>query len=587
MGTREGCSFLLLGAVILGYIIARAVLVPFVHDEAATYSMYVQMGEWLPWRSHWDAGNHFLSTGLGIIADRVFGMEQWVLRGASVLAYVLYALIAWRVGGHVKDKLVRWCSWSGLLLCPFVLEFFSLFRGYGPALAFLMLGLDGLLRLVRSGNVWSASQALVGFALANACILSLLTLWLVALPVIAWLMLTEVRTNAQRTRRIMLWSALGFVPFVFALRVSREMQAAGLFYYGSLDGFMDVTLRTLCGFVLGSGDAWVMGIVLVLLASVTSVAVHLWWRSGSWCHPLVVCAGLLWADVLSRILMARLLGVNYPEDRAALHMVPLFIIALALALDVLAVHNAPARYGAFLLLYLPLRTLATINTTHTSLWPDESPPARFIQRMDELQKQQGRPLLIGAYRQMNRSLPFAAGQHEVELPMPLTEGFPSGPHDVRIARPDHIAAASAGYRILDHDPGTGLTLLQRERPLPLFSQPLVQQPSRTTSDEFIGVLDSDTLQGGTDHLVEVSGRLTTDGPAQVKLVVEVRNRADSVLYYDAIMVTAFAPPEHSFTEVRHVPHLRHDQRVVVYFWNMRKAPLRIDDCALRVRVVLP
>lgn len=587
MNTRGGRWFFLLCAIALCYIVARAALVPFVHDEAATYSMYVQVGEFLPWRSHWDAGNHFLSTGLGIVADRVFGMHQWALRAASVLAFVLYAFGAWRMGGLMNDRLVRWCLWSGLLLCPFVVEFFSLFRGYGLAVAFMLVGLDGLMRLVRSGSVRHAAQALIGFALANACILSLVTLWLVVLFVVGWLLYTTVRTTKKRVWRMLLWAAIGAAPFLFAIRVSREMQAIGLFYYGSLEGFANITLRTLCHYVLGTGSVWVMGIAIVAFSCSTAVAVHRWWNSGTWRHPLVVCVGLLWADVLSRVLMAVLLKVNYPEDRAALHMVPLYILSLAFMLDALADRMEPFRYAALVLLYLPLRVIVTANTTHTSLWPDESMPVRFIQHLDGLQKQQGRPLVIGAYHQMNRSLPFAARQQGVQLPMPLTEGFPTGPHDVRIARPDHLADARIGYREVDHDPGTGLTFLQRERPLQFISSPGIPWPSRNTSDEFIGVLDSDTLRSGSDHLVEVSGRLGTVGPAQVKLVVEVRNRDDSVLFYDAIMVTAFAPADHWFAEVRHVPHIRPDQRVVVYFWNMRTAPLRVEDCAIRVRAVQP
>lgn len=587
MNTRDGRWFFLCCATVLGYIIARAVLVPFVHDEAATYSMYVPMGEFLPWRSHWDAGNHFLSTGLGIVADRVFGMHHWALRGASVLAFVLYAFGTWRIGGLVGDRLVRWCMWCGLLLCPFVLEFFSLFRGYGPAMGFLLVGSDGLVRLVRGGSVRNAAQALIGLALANACILSLLTLWLVVLFVVGWLLFTTGRTMKERLWRILFWLVIGVVPFLFAVRVSREMQALGLFYYGSLDGFVDVTLRTLCHFVLGAGSAWVMLLVIIVLVYCTAVAAHRWWNSGTWRHPLVVCAGLLWADVLSRVLMAVLLKVNYPEDRAALHMVPLFILSLALTVDALAPRSGAVRYAALVLLYLPLRTIITANTTHTSLWPDESVPARFVVRMAGIQEQQGRPLVIGAYRQMNRSLPFAAVQYGAPLPMPITEGFPIGPHDVRIARPDHLKAASIGYKELDHDRGTGLTLLRREQPLPLFSSPPIHRPSRATSDEFIGVLETDTLRSGSDHLVEVSGHLNSEGPAQVKLVVEVRNAVDSVLFYDAIMVTAFAPVEHAFTEVRHVPHFAAGQRTVVYFWNMRRAPLRLGDCVVRVHTVMP
>ena len=67
--------FLLLVAGVFVYVALRALLVPMVHDECASVVWYAQPVEWLPYDAHWDANNHFLSSGLGALCYRVFGPE--------------------------------------------------------------------------------------------------------------------------------------------------------------------------------------------------------------------------------------------------------------------------------------------------------------------------------------------------------------------------------------------------------------------------------------------------------------------------------------------------------------------------------
>ncbi|MBK6776983.1 MAG: hypothetical protein IPG74_14495 [Flavobacteriales bacterium] len=45
---------------------------------------------------------------------------------------------------------------------------------------------------------------------------------------------------------------------------------------------------------------------------------------------------------------------------------------------------------------MPVRSLALANLDHTVLWPDQSPPQRFVDRLIALQAAQERPLAIGA-----------------------------------------------------------------------------------------------------------------------------------------------------------------------------------------------
>ncbi|MEO8066819.1 MAG: hypothetical protein ABI599_03905 [Flavobacteriales bacterium] len=564
------------------YVVARAILVPFVHDEAATFNVYVPFGEFLPWRSHWDAGNHFLNTALGIVGYKLFGMEQLALRGGNVLSFGLYALMVFRLGGHVRDRAVRWCLWLGLLLCPFLLEFFALFRGYGLEMAFFAWGLYALLCFVRDGRTGQLVQVLAALCFANACILALLPFWAIVLGLLALLIISDSNGVAHKARSFVVWLLLGVVPLVFAARLAMEMQRQGLLYYGSPDGFISVTLSTLCRFVLGADSTAVLGSVVVLFVAITIVALRKAFVDRAWRSPLLLVVVLLWCEAIARIAMASILGVNFPEDRAALHLVPLFIISVALCTDVLAVKRGSLRYAAFILLVLPLRTVVTTNTDHTVLWPEHSPPRRYVDRLLALQSAQDRPLVIGCYHSMHYSLPFAARVRGQQLPLPQTAGFPEGPHDVRIAEDAQLQQALSGFHEVDADASTGLHLLERNTPLPARLVSTHPFSREKTDEEFIEVLRLDSLGGSDDLLVELGAVLSTTEPATINLVVEIRDARDKAIYYDAVCVTAFSPLTDHLREVRRIPSVPGGQHAVVYFWNVRRTVISMGNGSARL-----
>src|SRR5690606_19273783 len=79
-----------LGAIILAvwaYIIARAILVPFIQDEGNSFWMYAHTGEFLPFRSQTVAGNHFRNSFFGAIGYHVWGFSPLGIRWGSVLSF--------------------------------------------------------------------------------------------------------------------------------------------------------------------------------------------------------------------------------------------------------------------------------------------------------------------------------------------------------------------------------------------------------------------------------------------------------------------------------------------------------------------
>ena len=149
-------------AAMFAYISVRAFLVPVVHDEARVMRLYVYSGHLLPPLAKLDAGNHLLVTLLGQWTTFLFGYKLWAVRLFPVLTYPLYAFGVIGLMRMIDARIIRRCFGIALLTMPYLFEFFSLFRGYGPSIAFEVLGLLSLIRYMVKGDTRS-------FALLLAC----------------------------------------------------------------------------------------------------------------------------------------------------------------------------------------------------------------------------------------------------------------------------------------------------------------------------------------------------------------------------------------------------------------------------------
>lgn len=534
---RDRVPYVLLASALFVYVALRAVLVPLVHDESASILWYVFPGEWLPWRAHADANNHFISSAIGIVSSRWFGLHVWSLRAGSVTAFVLYAWGCWRLGSNIATLYVRWCLWAALLCCPFLLDFFSLFRGYGIELAGWVIALDGAIRYVRSVSVAHLVQAMLGSIIGTAAIVALVPAWAILLGL---LVLRKVLSGGAEGKRnaIQNWSVLllSSLALGYAVHVAMGMKEAGLLYYGSTKGFISVSVGTLSEYVLGTDAPWALG--AVILAAVVGLCVHLVgsrWR-GALSEPGILLGVLLFCDVAARVALAHLSGVNFPEDRAGLHFVPVFLMVVAFAIDKADRWDARARWVATVFLFLPLRTMFTANVDHTLIWAEQSIPARWntIARAEE--HALGRPVVIGGYHQLALSWPLAA-QLRGEAGVPLyADHFPSGEQDLRIVDTRFLAKARAGYTVIDSATGPGLWLLRRDPPLTVVAVDTVRTAAQHGDLEFaeLAHIPDTLLRAGAVYVAVRSMIAREDVSPDVGLVYEVNDSAGNKLLYDRL-----------------------------------------------------
>jgi hypothetical protein len=125
----------------IGFEAVRAARAPLTYDEANTYLSFISSNILAIFNFN-TANNHFLNSLLAKIVSAMAGTSEFALRLPNLLSYAAYLLFAFLIlDRFVKTKIIVLCGYLLLSLNPFVLDYFSLCRGYGLSLGLLMASL--------------------------------------------------------------------------------------------------------------------------------------------------------------------------------------------------------------------------------------------------------------------------------------------------------------------------------------------------------------------------------------------------------------------------------------------------------------
>jgi hypothetical protein len=129
------------------YVIARAFLLSFTIDESISFG--IVNGNLLPKTA---ANNHFLNTWLMSISNRLFGSSEFSLRSPNIMGFCFYAFACFNFLKNKKAIIVL-LGITFLLANPYLIDFFSLARGYGIALGFAMMALYYCLKTTQTASL--------------------------------------------------------------------------------------------------------------------------------------------------------------------------------------------------------------------------------------------------------------------------------------------------------------------------------------------------------------------------------------------------------------------------------------------------
>jgi MFS family permease len=248
----------IISAVLLAYTVYRSAHISFVYDESVTYLDFVK-GSFrnvfaYPYLT---ANNHVLNTLLMKIVLLFGPPSDLLLRAPNLLAHVVFMISSWYLLAGKKDYLVRLCAFIFLNCNPYLIEFFSMARGYGLSLGFMMASLLFLkLFIQRFDNKWIFFQFLSLFC-AGLSVLAgfMMTAYYAALGLVmlSWIFHRIFRHGAS-WKIFIYFIATGLlvsVPlFGYVVPKILQLNAAHQLYFGGTTGFWYDTVRPFFNLVL-------------------------------------------------------------------------------------------------------------------------------------------------------------------------------------------------------------------------------------------------------------------------------------------------------------------------------------------------
>ena len=185
LGAHEPIVAMILSLGVCVYVGLRSIRVPLTHDEVSTFFGLIQNG-WLSVFNIDEAGNHFLNTWIEKLCFAAFGNREFVLRLPAFLGLLLFLRHMYLALNFLRRPLLRLIGFLLVISNPYVLDFFSVARGYGLALGCLSAALYHALSVWRGEINASLTKCLVWSGLATLSNLTFLNVY-VSLVVVFFL----------------------------------------------------------------------------------------------------------------------------------------------------------------------------------------------------------------------------------------------------------------------------------------------------------------------------------------------------------------------------------------------------------------
>lgn len=309
------------------YVVYRAMVLDFNYDECWTFLGYAQASIYdVLVNTYPAANNHVLHSLLMKLSAKLFGDAPFALRIPVVLAFFAYILVVIKMVLETP-KLFRLPVFLGLIYQPYLLDYFSMARGYGIALAALLFAVFVLFRFTSSAksiDLWKGSGALIIASWSNFAFL---------LPSVAWWGIAALIVfKLELPWQSFFKSFLSFIATALVLFTAPIMQLieANELYYGA-NHFFTGTLQSVLArivYQIDIGFLPTMGFSMLLLVLLL-ITIHSWLKSKK---PDLAIIGfsILILSFVGNIIQRQLTGAPYLIDRTALFSIPLLFLAVPL-----------------------------------------------------------------------------------------------------------------------------------------------------------------------------------------------------------------------------------------------------------------
>ena len=583
---------LVLFALLWVFLFIRAIYVPVLHDEIATFFYYIQSDNYMPPAAHWDANNHVLNSMLANICYHIFGSSPLSLRLPNVLFYALFFYSVFQLAGRLNKKILRWGFLLALVGSHYLFEYFGECRGYGISIALIIAAIYHFIQLKeteKQKHIWFTIILLFLATSAN------LTLIIPTVLIFFYLFVSTIVKHFNSSKRqfykqsaLLFFSAL---PFILLVKQSFVLKEKGALYYGGHNGFYDITVSSVSKVYTDFYNLPIaIGVTLLFYSIALYFLIQIFKKRtlSNLLENHIFLPFLFVVSVIAILVLSYGLKVNFPEDRAAMYLFPLFVASFGFTLDRMSLKIKNIQYAGLILFYFPILFLFHTTPTGSVFSTEERTSYSIFEYIKKAENDFKFPHIVGGYKTqefcwyyMNNRDGGNQGKIHTNYHIALDADF-------QIVRNERINDSTLFdyYTPVVNDPSTKLTLFERNKRLrkELIYTADARPTNGIVSDEFHNILEIeiDTLRDATIYLGAEITLLAESKPFTSQLAVTINDSTGSSLYLDYIPLDWIKKnwdgTQNNLLQGALLHHIPLDAKILkFYIWNIDKTPFSIPD----------
>jgi hypothetical protein len=466
LNNRFGIVFAIVSLLAFILLVIRAKMVPFTHDETATFYYYIQNGHYMPFNAHLDTNNHVLNSMLTHWCYQLLGCSKFALRIPNLIFFLIMIFGLFRISKHLRSDHAKLVLLFGFLVSYNWFTFFSVSRGYGISFGSFIMAVACLLDYFRNNKVKYLVYLGFWMQLAMAASLIMMPVFCIMLGLIVLYQLFAKKfLNVGNLVNLAANAAL----ILYWVKFSSFLKEQHGLTHGAGESYWEVTFVTLIYMVTGSYSQWLQGtlvaitILLVLFGVYDLIKIkpklkaflsepHFWFLT------------LFILELISIWLMKKGMGINYPEDRTAL-----FFYATLILYTVFLIEKSNGTFlPSFALLLCSgffIHFAMKLNFRKHELYIYDTFPDRFYKKLMDEQKNYKLPITIGGHRCREFIYGFMNYRSEGALNAMDPPELLHMNADYLIAKAGEKPFYDRYYTELDSEPDWNFRLLKRRTPI--------------------------------------------------------------------------------------------------------------------------
>lgn len=310
------------------YVILRACNLSLTFDEIATFNT---LKDFSLKTAGGSANNHLLNSYLMKLTTGIFGDSPFAIRLPNILAFVLYVVAALKIGNSLNPG-SRLYTLILLTAMPFLMDFFSLARGYGLGMGFMLLSLSYAIAFFKTKTFPSA---LISLGLGMVSVIANFTMLNFLFPLSGVLILLILLSEKFKKGALLKISVIIILSAVFIgmlFPLLWELKKGGHLFFGGHKSLFTDTICSLAacfGYMKSYSVIAKYIFVFMFLMSLAVGVYHIYSAIKRRELNVVGFLSVLFLiTLLSPLLQHLILDTAFPAERTAIMYYPLMILVL-------------------------------------------------------------------------------------------------------------------------------------------------------------------------------------------------------------------------------------------------------------------